>query len=1472
MGINVFQINALHNNMLVTSGSQPAAAARASEFPVVADNINGSLSRYTRLAGVWDNANIGGGPGVVSTASWGQGNGSSNSDTDGYRSFGGYFLRGVYFTDEADGTNNYRSGYIGSFIGGLIEQHYGHDPNGSAADYEPIYGHGAAVWPMNAAFTTQFRNNSSLPADGTAVVSNHNSVYTKSHYMPPSTFLIHVSSTTAALGSGNVRVFVEERPSLQISGTGAHSPFDSSGTKRVPSSGQTIGNNGAIRAVSIPAASYNGGVPYSPQGTQASSNVPYPYEYFNASGVRKLNTRALSILLARIFNGNGNASGVTGPKGYGFRYEEDDSDATVQTVDTQTEYLWQRSSTQAGATVAFDDFRVRASATFYINEEYYGMVMDTKCLLFSNKASMIPLLFFDLTDTWGANKRIAGVAVKTTQADPWLGHIYFLSEDGQLADYNFTATGPMDGGSISLKTAATAPTAGEAYGAMVVSNDGLKLYALYGTMTPDPRTTQTGLANDARIAIRTYTVGSDTWSALDVSTLKGRHNARHLREMVIDRDGRLMILCEAVTSVAGFNVTNALGATNTAWQLMAYDPTATPKWNTTVIDGNTTPGTYVGTTGTISNLAITGTNTLTVTATHNLSPGDFVTFGGITNATFKFLNGIQVKVATAPGGSFTAVFNHANISAAVSAGTATSGLQYGQDYLGDANGDTSSPFWYWNVNAHQFAVGPDKMLLQGNWNCGSLYAVSLPTVGTTPDASAVTPLSVLTQTVNNIVPSGMAAIQGGGVGVVPCDIKHNRDFATGGSGVDTGDRTVFWSNRIAPTAIGSGSTGAIPLYYAPPSFAWDGTVSLSTWTDRNATDSSGYLTTIDKDKWSFGNLEHQGQNPGVLAPWSFLADFNGNTLHFVKIDGSGSTDGVPGTSIYGKFVTQTLAYVPTYWMWDGAAWTLADNWTQASNVANGYPVSSTPATDTPLVWGLQIRFTAGSYGLGEFHTFNVCYGNTKFARKARFPWAMFAGQTLLQSDTRTLATQNALKLILNETDHSTVTITGPTSVTTPANGWNSLGTFSKLKTDDTPNNAPIVWEMTCAQFDVSTLLNAPMGSDTTLANGGATTHVASSSGAQANTSAWFAFAGNPGKFWRSSVAIGSNPYLQMDFGSGVTVLAYSFRSYYDNSDGHGSAPITWTLKGSNTGAFGGEETTVDTRTTITPARGAGFVCNGTTGSFRYYRLRMTATFAAAAPIVSMLQFYSSASTGAMNFVDLSFLPHGDNKGTGGFDPNWASDGNLFLNSQLARGLKFEVDKGLGYVTITPKWRSHNGYVFSFARQEGVQKLKITCTSPYNYGTGQEGNTNSTLTAAFGPVYTYDYGVNQATLDAARLGNSGVAGQTPTNPAAGSFETPNLGVATDAVTISIDGASPNQLSSIFAQNTFGGVNYSYTYSATQIEKWAVLGFWDFNLVPTNCYKVHPYFGFVFFEGAGPSSSASLKSGTNMAITYHWGRRI
>lgn len=83
-------------------------------------------------------------------------------------------------------------------------------------------------------------------------------------------------------------------------------------------------------------------------------------------------------------------------------------------------------------------------------------------------------------------------------------------------------------------------------------------------------------------------------------------------------------------------------------------------------------------------------------------------------------------------------------------------------------------------------------------------------------------------------------------------------------------------------------------------------------------------------------------------------------------------------------------------------------------------------------------------------------------------------------------------------------------------------------------------------------------------------------------------------------------WLQYQFGTAKTIASYSIRSAnsYDTR-----APKNWTLKGSNTGAFGGEETTLDTRTNVTAWATGGEVRTYTIASpasFTYYRLDVTA--------------------------------------------------------------------------------------------------------------------------------------------------------------------------------------------------------------------------------------------------------------------------
>lgn len=92
------------------------------------------------------------------------------------------------------------------------------------------------------------------------------------------------------------------------------------------------------------------------------------------------------------------------------------------------------------------------------------------------------------------------------------------------------------------------------------------------------------------------------------------------------------------------------------------------------------------------------------------------------------------------------------------------------------------------------------------------------------------------------------------------------------------------------------------------------------------------------------------------------------------------------------------------------------------------------------------------------------------------------------------------------------------------------------------------------------------------------------------------------------------------------------------------------------------------------------------------------------------------------------------------------------------------------------------------------------------------------------------------------------------------------MAVDVPNISIDSANPSTLTAAnFLQDT------------------AVHGFWSFDFVPDAAhsdfnhfnnpqYKMHPFFGFIFFQGAGGSGGVSTQTGTSAVINYQWGRRV
>src|SRR5271157_4809381 len=101
MGINVFQVG-VFNNQMIGSGSLQAGSY-ASEFPLAFDNINASGSRLARIMGVYANVDLSDIFSGQQADSWGQPTGANNNNNSSLpvRPNGGYFVRGLWFSNTA---------------------------------------------------------------------------------------------------------------------------------------------------------------------------------------------------------------------------------------------------------------------------------------------------------------------------------------------------------------------------------------------------------------------------------------------------------------------------------------------------------------------------------------------------------------------------------------------------------------------------------------------------------------------------------------------------------------------------------------------------------------------------------------------------------------------------------------------------------------------------------------------------------------------------------------------------------------------------------------------------------------------------------------------------------------------------------------------------------------------------------------------------------------------------------------------------------------------------------------------------------------------------------------------------------------------------------------------------------------------------------------------------------------------------
>ena len=155
-----------------------------------------------------------------------------------------------------------------------------------------------------------------------------------------------------------------------------------------------------------------------------------------------------------------------------------------------------------------------------------------------------------------------------------------------------------------------------------------------------------------------------------------------------------------------------------------------------------------------------------------------------------------------------------------------------------------------------------------------------------------------------------------------------------------------------------------------------------------------------------------------------------------------------------------------------------------------------------------------------------------------------------------------------------------------------------------------------------------------------TTHTAASTGGNtasassefgASYAAWKAFDKSTGTKWNNSS--GSTGWLQYQFGSAKTIASYTMQAYSTETT---RAPNSWTLLGSNTGAFSGEQVTLDTRSgqTWSTSEIKTFTISSP-GSYTYYRINITADNGAGTLAIAEVTLLNAASVNNLTVASTS---------------------------------------------------------------------------------------------------------------------------------------------------------------------------------------------------------------------------------------------
>lgn len=1388
MAVNLLQAQAINTGLMFSgdSGTSLVSGMVASEVPLLPDNVNKGLSMYTQIMGCWEGFTPGIWSNYQSDTSRNQG---SWWQPHGYDDSWAARPRGAFFIRSVVFNDELtRYGYVSSLVGGYLNRIYSFDQaSNGAVSYETPYGNGAPTsWPI--ANTDQAKVQF---RDAASLPSDGSSRISLTGSAWNRSAYLHPCYYCAHIVTGGA-----------VS-SGAVSFF----LEQRPSWRMTQGLATSTHSLEA----YDPGQ-WFPQVTDAHMKILQANAYLQGYP--------------------SSPAAVTVPLGGVAKTPDDPAVLAV------------------AQTPVIPEARQRQTATFMINEEYYGQVFGSLIMVYSNKMSARPIWLYDFAqDVWAAStaKRIAGVAVNGL--DLWV-----LSEAGDLAQVDFS----VSGGQVVAKASAPVVTGEERYGAMV--RQGSKLWALVGTHTRRLNApTATGT-----LGVVSFDLAAGTWGARSNSPLQARHNTRSLYELIALADGRLAALTECVgslapavtdllhlgmansyaiqvdligkttvTRISGADVMCAvsrtkvkLGILPTALHVRAVikwlpigSPAGTPfSGSAQVLFG----GSELGTT-TNSEQWDTAPTLLSDWVTLPWDPmaydyyvyiyaesgtGGAVWWNTETNNTPRGWAGSNILAASVVTGD-------ARDSATAPGGLAplVAGAMWG--LIADPE-EVGSPMVY-NVGAPTYQAGWQVLVFNPTGSTWNTSQVTIPTFiygnlgGNSrfeilPNTGAfmeVAPNKLLVQA--NWRNTKLFVVDVGGTldATAIKDVSYGSASTICSSGMNP---TVGWLTFIknltdssvlcwpAAPANPYFSTYGIAPSLASPGFAWDGSEKMQLLASN--TYGSSVTTAIAKDGFYPADIGAQAVSYGYYTEWAFPVSYADNQLTVSVLGGE-----VDATGISGARKGHGVYYLPRYWKWTGTAWSVAKNWADAA--ASPYTVSATPDTAINGPHGLVLHFgpAAGTTFLaGEFHTINVTYGQVKFARRSRWSFTMFAGRTFRDTATKNIADLNTLgyRRILIGVE-APLTVSGPAGISTPMTPYGDNHTVTwPVASGGVANDAPAV--VTYDLTQVTTNLPISVAGAVVTASPGMST--------------WTPTEGS----------------IRVDYGAGhaPVVVAYELGRFgFDDT----LAMAGWSLQGSNDDTTTPTNwTTLDTVTSYTWPTGINYRVThalrqipGNTTGYRHYRIVLQ-TGGYGYLRVASFSLYDQPF-GVANFADLMLGPEDNQNGMTGVP--------------LVYGLKFEVNHTAspdtaGFTEIIPKFRAHNGLFYCFDRQTDVKQLRITT---------QLGGWWNDTTRQLPPVQLWDY-ASQAVMDSLRLGSSAAADNTS---ARGAFDSQCLGVGCDATTITVDGGSPALWSPMFT-------------SKTQ----AALG-WFLNPEPPTAgkYKIHPFYGFLRL----PTGT----SGTSVNISYSWGRR-